>query len=273
MAQIFFTKADRKPSAFATLGLIVMLMAAVCLLTAGPILGFFQLDAPEPTDIFDWRLRVFALTKIILALGSFFTIIGILHGRFSSRVRMSWRAFVAVLLAGLITAPIAYVHFAEKNAPIHDVSTNLDDPPYFRILAERSYETSAPELMAGGRLDMGYSLAHGSTYPFLVPIEVNLPAGTVAATAQAAAEQIGFNISASRITTRQIEASYRDPVLQLTSYIVIRVRPSVASSGSILDIRAVSRVGVSDYGINARLIEKFKDQFNELLADADNNKE
>ena len=43
--------------------------------------------------------------------------------------------------------------------------------------------------------------------------------------------------------------------------LVVRVRER--GTGSVVDVRSVSRVGVSDLGINAKRIEEFLDRFNE----------
>ena len=155
MAQIFFTKSKRRPSAFATLGLVVVFLSLATLLGAGPVAGMFQPSSNEPEALLLWRLKLLELTRLLLMGGSFVTLIGILHGRFSSRVRTSWRGFVAVALAGLVALPLWAFTNAKNSAPIlHDITTNISDPPYFRHLPERSYDTSQPALMKGGRLDL-----------------------------------------------------------------------------------------------------------------------
>jgi len=39
--------------------------------------------------------------------------------------------------------------------------------------------------------------------------------------------------------------------------VVLRVRPTEDGKGSVIDMRSVSRVGVSDLGVNAKRIRKF----------------
>ncbi|HEV2866129.1 MAG TPA: DUF1499 domain-containing protein, partial [Allosphingosinicella sp.] len=39
--------------------------------------------------------------------------------------------------------------------------------------------------------------------------------------------------------------------------VVVRVRPDSDGSGSVVDMRSISRVGVSDVGVNARRVRAF----------------
>jgi uncharacterized protein (DUF1499 family) len=43
--------------------------------------------------------------------------------------------------------------------------------------------------------------------------------------------------------------------------VVVRVRPAASGVGSLVDVRSVSRVGVSDLGANARRIGEFLELF------------
>jgi uncharacterized protein (DUF1499 family) len=39
--------------------------------------------------------------------------------------------------------------------------------------------------------------------------------------------------------------------------VIVRVRPAAEGSGSLVDMRSISRVGVSDVGVNARRVREF----------------
>lgn len=258
MAQIFFTKSNRRPSSFATLGLAVIFLSAATLLGAGPILGFFQQTSSIPDDIYNWRLRLLELVNLLLLCGSTLTIIGILHGRFSSRVRISWRGFVSVLMAMCVAGPLWLLEQAKKNAPnLHDITTNISDPPYFQYLEERSYSTNQHGNIKGGRLDPNYTSIHQKHFGTLKPLQLDASPSVTITSALQIAKRLGWTIENKHNQLNQIEATSIDPFLQLRSNIVLRVRPVDAGKRSILDIRAVSLLGVSDYGMNARLINKF----------------
>jgi len=258
MSQLFFKKSQRRPSAFATLGLIVTFLAFVILLGAGPILGFLQQTSSVAAEVFLWRLKLLDLATLLLMVGSFVTIIGILHGRLSRRVRTSWRGFIAVTFAILVAIPLWFLERAKsESAALHDITTDISDPPYFRTLSERSYDTSAPYFMLGGRLDPNYIAKHRSAYSDLAPLQwASGPTDALNAT-ERAARQLGWIIDAKSAQYGQLEAHVINPFLWLRTDIVIRAKPTPLSDGSTIDIRAVSPQGITDYGSNASLIRDF----------------
>ena len=258
MTHLFFTKSKRRPSAFATLGLAIVFLAWVTLLGAGPVLGFFQQSSAQPEALYNWRLKLLDLVSLLLLGGSLTTLIGILHGRFSHRVRTSWRGFVAVLLALSVAAPLWFLNQAKNIAPVlHDITTNITDPPYFRHLTERSYDTSKLAAVIGGRLDMKYAVRHQAAYADLRTHIINTSPKQAMDLIHRAAEQLGWNIEDHNTKYFQLEASYVHPILHLRSNMVIRVRPIADSTSSHVDIRAASVLGTTDYGVNARLIREF----------------
>ena len=266
MAQIFFTKSERRPSAFATLGLVILFLAITTLTGAGPILGYFQQTSGIPEEVFLWRLKLLDLVTMLLLGGSAATLIGILHGRFSNRVRTSWRGFLAVVLAVAVAVPLWFFEQAKsKTAPLHDVTTDLADPPYFRKLEERSYDTSNPTSMMGGRLDLNYKQIHQAAYGEFSPLEVTASTKQTLNAVQRVAERLGWTVESVSQQYGQVEASYLSTLLQLRSNIVIRVRSVDTSTKTLLDIRAVSLLGVSDYGINARLLREFLSEIQKEL--------
>jgi len=266
MAQIFFNKSGRRPSAFATLGLIVMLLAFLSLFVAWPVLGYFQLGSLYPESLFSWRLQLLSLTRIFLMIGAAFTIIGILHGRFSVRVRMSARAFMAVVVGGLIAAPLAYLEILGRDHPLHDLTTDIGDPPHFELLAERSYDTATEASMQGGRLDMAYEDTHHARYPSLQPVHFNLPAETLLVAAKEALAALGWQRPNGTLAQNQLEGTAKSPYLFLETRVVLRVRSTAAGERSVLDFRALSPVGVSDYGMGERRFQEFMTALNQQLA-------
>ena len=266
MAQIFFNKSGRRPSAFATLGLIVMVLAAISLLVAWPVLGYLQKDYADPALLFDWRLKVLAVTQALVALGAVLTFMGILHGRMSIRVRMSYRVFLAIFIGALAAAPPVLLHWQQSNHPLHDISTDIGDPPHFELLAERAYDTDSEDAMAGGRLDFKYEDTHRAIYPAIKSIRVALTAEQALAAAGDAFETLGWSKANGILARNQIEATYENKRLFLLSRIVVRVRFNAAASASTLDFRALSPVGVSDYGMGEKSFQAFKRAFESAVA-------
>ena len=261
MAQIFFTKSKQRPSAFATLGLVVVFLSFVTLAGAGPVTGMYQQSSIEPEVLLQWRLQLLELARLLLLAGSLITLIGILHGRFSSRVRTSWRGFVAVTITGLVALPLWAFTNAKNNAPIlHDITTNISDPPYFRHLPERSYSTNQLADMRGGRLDSNYVQTHTENHSSIKTLLMDATPKRGLDAAIRAANEMGWTLEHRSDQYNQAEFSYVHPFYQLRSNIAVRMRKGPNSEDgktSTADIRAVSLVGTTDYGLNAALVREF----------------
>ena len=75
----------------------------------------------------------------------------------------------------------------------------------------------------------------------------------------AAAEALGWEIIAQDEQAGTLEAVDTTTIMGFKDDIVIRI--SREGDSSIIDLRSVSRVGVSDLGANAKRIRAFKAQF------------
>lgn len=266
MAPIFFTKDVVKPSLFTTLGLLFLLLTAIALLLAGPVLGTIQQSSSYAETIYSWRLKALLLVQLLLLAGSGLTFMGILHGLVSQRVRIGWRGLTGTILAVTLAFSLWHIEKVEALSPgLHDVTTNLTDPPYFQVLAERSYDASIPALVEGGRLDRTYASNHRQLFPSLAPLKLSTGALKVRLAVKRTVETLGWHLEHTSNSGTYTEAYYTDPWLQLRSNIVIRVRSDAAGGGSVLDIRAVSVLGISDYGVNIRLIRRFLSEMRRQL--------
>ncbi len=70
-----------------------------------------------------------------------------------------------------------------------------------------------------------------------------------------AAYQMGWEIIAVHEPVGKIEATAQTFWFGFKDDIIVRIQPD--STGSLVDVRSVSRVGVSDLGANARRIRKY----------------
>jgi uncharacterized protein (DUF1499 family) len=88
-----------------------------------------------------------------------------------------------------------------------------------------------------------------------VPLELKEPPPAAYARALAAAEAMGWEITARDPGTARIEAVATTRWFGFKDDVLVRVSPSGA--GSRLDVRSKSRVGKGDVGANARRIRAF----------------
>jgi uncharacterized protein (DUF1499 family) len=160
------------------------------------------------------------------------------------------------VLAFVLGAAIAYVpwHYDRIRGsvpPIHDITTDPQNPPQFRaVLPLRDREHANP---------VAYEAQIGEQqrrfYPDIAPLSLSLDPRKAFARALDAATAMGWTLVASNAAEGRIEASERSFWFGFTDDVVIRI--AAADSGSRIDIRSVSRVGRSDFGVNAARVRAY----------------
>lgn len=147
--------------------------------------------------------------------------------------------------------PLSWLATAREMPPIHDITTDPVDPPQFvEILAHRE---QAPNSTVYGGPDI--AALQRAAYPDVMPLVLFVPSDRAFDRALAAARSLGWTIVSKNREEGRIEAAQRTFWFGFTDDIVVRVRPE--DGGSRIDIRSVSRAGVSDMGVNAFRVRKF----------------
>ena len=165
----------------------------------------------------------------------------------------------AVVYAGWIGTYIV----ADWSSPaIHDISTDLADPPGFREVALRTDNwddvpgVDAPE-MAGMNPQQRWQMVHREAYGDIRSVRINEPVPSVIAKAERLAQARGWDVLTALPEEGRFEATETRSLFRFKDDIVLRVRPTETGEGSIVDMRSVSRVGVSDLGANADRVRSF----------------
>jgi uncharacterized protein (DUF1499 family) len=166
--------------------------------------------------------------------------------------RHPWMPLVALCVAIVAVAPpFLFVMQARVAPPIHDVTTDPEDPPQFVALhAERAqspngFAYGGPKVAAQQR----------AAYPDIKPLDVSTPPREEMQRAIDAARAMGWEVVASDAQSGRIEATARTRWFGFSDDIVVRIRPR--GTGSRVDVRSVSRVGLSDVGANAARVRKY----------------
>jgi uncharacterized protein (DUF1499 family) len=174
-----------------------------------------------------------------------------------ARSRIEWRGValaVAAFAAGLLIAyvPWHYDQIRQTVPPIHDITTDPDNPPAFAaVVASRTADGGNPVTYEGAKI----AEQQRQAYPDIAPLSLALPPDAAFSRALDAAQRMGWTIVAADDTAGRIEASDRSRWFGFTDDIVIRIRES--GSGSRVDIRSSSRLGRSDFGVNAARIRAY----------------
>jgi uncharacterized protein (DUF1499 family) len=143
---------------------------------------------------------------------------------------------------------------AHRVPPIHDVTTDPEDPPAFAAVIARRAGARNPVEYAGPAV----AAQQRRAFPDLVPLDLAAPPDRVFPAVEAAARGLGWEIVAAVPGEGRLEATATTPWFGFKDDVVVRVRSR--GSGSRVDVRSLSRIGVGDLGVNAARVRRFLDR-------------
>ncbi len=196
------------------------------------------------------------LAAIAVVLG----LVALLIGRqqaLPSRGKLLAAMAVSSVFAGfLISRPMA-----NGDVPaIHDITTDLANPPQFEAITVRA------DNLAGVGTVENWKKLHSAAYADLRPLELARPVEQVTADAVRLAEAQGWEIVKSDPVRGHVEATASVSFIRFKDDVVLRIMPTQNGAGSRVDMRSISRVGVSDLGVNAKRIRAFQKALVEAAA-------
>jgi len=162
----------------------------------------------------------------------------------------------AFLIGGAVLIPSGLAVFLALTTPkLADVSTDLDEPPVF---AEPAIERDAA-MNAIQRPNEQWKALQAGEYPEVAGRRYDVPIENVRAAVEATMKEYGWEIAGPRIigtgSRFNIETLVYSPVLALPSDVVVRLVEE--GDSTFVDMRAASRYGDRDFGINAGLVSGF----------------
>jgi uncharacterized protein (DUF1499 family) len=174
-----------------------------------------------------------------------------------------WGVPLAVIGVGalVIALPLFIVMPAFGLPPIHDITTDADDPPTFQALLPLRAASDSPPAYDGADA----AAQQRRAYPDIQPIVVMAPAATVFDAALDAARGQGWQVVAADRDSGRIEAIASTLWFGFKDDVVIRLRPDTQAAATRVDVRSKSRVGVGDLGANARRIRLFVSALRERM--------
>jgi uncharacterized protein (DUF1499 family) len=172
---------------------------------------------------------------------------------FRHRTRITAILATLAIIIGITSFAIPYTwkQTAARLPKIHDISTDTANPPAFVAILPLRKDAPNPSEYGGATVAANQAQA----YPDIKPMLLDLPPEQAFKMALDAAKRLDWKIIATAPVEGRIEASDTTFWFGFTDDIIMRIGP--AGAGSRLDIRSVSRVGLSDVGANARRIRKF----------------
>ena len=247
---------DSRPvTPVATIALALALLAALAGLSAG--LGYRLGWWPLETG---FALLRYAAYGAILAMAV--SVVGLVLARPGGQRRGLYRALAGLVIGAVVFGvPWSYLRAAQAVPPIHDITTDTENPPPFvAILPLRADAANPPEY--GGE---EVAAQQRAAYPAIQALSMPLPPDRSFEQALATAVDQGWEIVAAVPSEGRIEATDTTLWWGFKDDVVIRITPE--DSGSRLDIRSKSRIGIGDIGANAARIEAYLEQLQERVSD------
>jgi len=211
---------------------------------AGPLYRVGLLSLPTAFTLLRWAAYV-GIAAIALAVAP--AMMGYARG---DRVRVLVAALALLGGAAAFGIPFQLQQSARSVPPIHDITTDLENPPVFEAIvplrADAPNSLERPALLVQQQRD---------GYPDLAPATLPIPLDQAFDRAIAKAQNAGWRIVTADKASGRIEATDTTRWFGFEDDVVVRLTPW--GSGTRVDVRSVSRIGRSDIGTNARRIRRY----------------
>lgn len=170
-----------------------------------------------------------------------------------------------VIVSGLLGAAAFYMPFrqqqmAQSVPPIHDITTDTNNPPAFVVIAPLRADAPNPAAYDGEET-ASQQLA---SYPEINSVLYPKTPEEVFTAAQQLMEDLGWQLVDVDEEEGRLEATATTRWFGFKDDVVIRIAPGDAGMTR-FDMRSKSRVGRSDIGVNAARIRDFVAELNERL--------
>jgi len=237
----------------------------VLVLAIGSVIAFFGIAFGSGIGLWGWQAGLGALrwTALAAVIALVIAIIGIVIDRRKGRkTRWPLLGLGMVIAISFLGYVLSYVVTASSLPAIHDVTTDLADPPQFSALTLREDNwDNIPGVdddeMRGMNPRQRWSTVHQDAYADIRSVRINEPVAEVIEKSRRLAEDRGWKVVSIDPAAGLLEATDTVSLFRFKDDIVIRARAAENGTASIIDMRSVSRVGVHDLGVNAKRVRQF----------------
>ncbi|NGP89898.1 DUF1499 domain-containing protein [Fodinibius halophilus] len=167
-------------------------------------------------------------------------------------------AMLGVVLSLAVIGTIGYwFNEAQQYPPIHDITTDIENPPTFQAIVPLRAE--APNDTTYG--DQEKADTQREAYPDLQTLYLDVEyAGAFERALKAAKQMPWEKIVTADESTGRIEAVDKLAWFGFKDDVVIRVDTAEGGGKSKIDVRSVSRIGRGDIGVNAHRIRQYLEE-------------
>ncbi|KAF0567705.1 hypothetical protein FQV37_1820 [Psychrobacter nivimaris] len=235
--------------------MIVGLMSVIAILLvalAGPMYKFGIVELGTAFTGFKFGLFAGIAALVLLA-------IQLLFKRNTASIGSALAS--AVLAVAAIAVPLSMMNTAKNVPPIHDISTDLMNPPEFVATAPLRADAPNPVAYAGAEV----AEQQRTAYPDLQTLTHAQSKPELVKASKQAIENLGWELVNTDTDKGIIEATDTTAWFGFKDDVIIRVTDN--DSERLVDIRSKSRVGQSDLGKNAARIHSFIKELDSVLAE------
>lgn len=226
----------------------------LALAVAGPAYRLELLSLSNAFGLLSWAARVGAVVTVIAVI-----YLGL--AAWSGRVKGALVTGLLALVTGAIAVGVPYQWRSQARSvpPIHDITTDTQDPPVFEAIAPLRADAPNPVAYPGEET----AEQQREAYPDIQTVQLDADPETVFNAAVTVADTMGWKRVAADRDDGRIEATATTTWFGFKDDVVIRIRPRDGGTG--LDVRSKSRIGQSDVGTNAARIRTFLDHLRTRL--------
>jgi uncharacterized protein (DUF1499 family) len=162
-------------------------------------------------------------------------------------------ALAALVIGMMVTIiPLQWQRTARSVPPIHDITTDVSNPPRFVAVVPLRADARNPVEYGGAQI----AAQQQAAYPDIRPLIVDLTPTAAFERALRAAEEMGWTIVAAVPEEGRIEATDRTFWFGFRDDVVVRLT-ELDPNRTVIDVRSKSRVGGSDVGTNAQRVRAY----------------
>ena len=230
---------------------LVSLSAFLLVALPGPLYKYGVVDLG--TAFTGFKFGVFAGIAALILL--------VLQILFKRKTVTLGSTIMALLLSTIaIAIPLSMLNKGKSVPPIHDISTDLVNPPEFVAIAPLRADAPNPVEYAGVEV----ATQQRAAYPELQTLNYPQSKSELVEATKQAIDHLGWQLV--NIDTNQgiIEATDRTMWFGFKDDVIVRITDN--GSKRLVDIRSKSRVGGSDLGKNAERIHGFIEELDSILA-------
>ena len=231
---------------------LVSLIAFLLVALPGPLYKYGVVDLG--TAFTGFKFGVFAGIAALILLA--------LQVIFKRKTVTLGSTVIALLLSAIaIAMPLSMMNKGKSVPPIHDISTDLINPPKFVAIAPLRADAPNPVEYAGAEA----AKQQRDAYPDLKTLSYTQSQSELVKATEQAVNNLGWDLVNSDVDKGIVEATDSTMWFGFKDDVVIRVTDN--GNERLLDIRSKSRVGGSDLGKNAERIHDFINELDGVLGE------